>query len=107
MQFQEVFSNIFYCSAMQLLYLVISFMPLAKNPRTRKATGKNILPGILEIFKSMLLGMVDLAFVRPSFSDTAVGSFIHVRPPCIGQSPMRSLSQSLQTRSTKNVSCKV
>jgi len=40
-----------------------------------------VLPGILEVFKSMLLGIVDLAFVSPSFSNTSVGSLTHFKLP--------------------------
>lgn len=57
-----------------------------------------VLPGILEVFKYMLLGIVDLAFVSPSFSNTSVGSLIHFKLPWTGQLPMRSLSHWLQTK---------
>lgn len=39
------------------------------------------LPGMLEDLKSMLLGIVALAFVSPSVTVTAEGSLTHCRLP--------------------------
>lgn len=60
---------------------------------------------MLEVFKSMLFGRVDLALDSPSFTNTTDGSFTHFKLPWTEQLPTRSLSHLLQTTMKNMLVC--